>query len=103
MTPTTTQDHRFETDLRIDGMTCASCAARVEKRLNELDGVDATVNFATHEARVRSGSPVDAAALVAAVAAAGYRAQVAAHDTGRATSTATITTTTTMSPTPDVV
>ena len=82
MAPTTTHDHRFETDLRIDGMTCASCAARVEKRLNELDGVDATVNFATHEARVRSDGPVDSAELVAAVAAAGYRAHVTAHDTG---------------------
>ena len=45
--------HRFEVDLQIDGMTCASCAARIEKRLNKLDGVEATVNFATEEAKVR--------------------------------------------------
>ena len=44
--------------LEIGGMTCASCAARVEKQLNRIDGVDATVNFATEEARVRCADPV---------------------------------------------
>ncbi|HEX9354148.1 MAG TPA: heavy metal-associated domain-containing protein, partial [Streptosporangiaceae bacterium] len=39
-------------DLSIGGMTCASCAARVEKKLNKLDGVTATVNFATETARI---------------------------------------------------
>ncbi len=39
-------------DLTISGMTCASCAARIEKKLNKLDGVTATVNFATEKARV---------------------------------------------------
>ena len=39
-------------DLAIGGMTCASCAARVEKRLNKIDGVTATVNLATETARV---------------------------------------------------
>ena len=39
-------------ELAIGGMTCASCAARVEKKLNRLDGVSATVNFATETARV---------------------------------------------------
>ena len=47
----------MEVDLRIQGMTCASCAARVEKRLNELDGVTATVNFATEQARVSGAVP----------------------------------------------
>ena len=66
----------FEVDLQIDGMTCASCAARIEKRLNRLDGVEATVNFATEEAKVRAAAPVDVDDLVAAVEAAGYRAHV---------------------------
>jgi len=56
-------------------MTCASCAARIERRLNKLDGVAATVNYATHEAAV-SYDPVcvDAAALIRAVEATGYTA-----------------------------
>ena len=58
-------------------MTCASCAARIERRLNRLDGVEATVNFATEEANVRAAAPVDVDDLVAAVEAAGYRAHVA--------------------------
>jgi Cu+-exporting ATPase len=62
-------------DLPIEGMTCASCANRVERRLNGLDGVSATVNYATEKATVRfdpaAVAPED---LVAAVAAAGYRA-----------------------------
>jgi P-type Cu+ transporter len=60
-------------DLPIDGMTCASCAARVEKRLNAVDGVSATVNFATEQARVvYDPSLVARDALVEAVEAAGY-------------------------------
>ena len=39
-------------ELAIGGMTCASCAARIEKKLNKLDGVSATVNFVTESARV---------------------------------------------------
>ena len=39
-------------DLAIEGMTCASCAARIERRLNKLDGVTATVNYATEQAQV---------------------------------------------------
>ena len=57
-------DECFEVDLQIDGMTCASCAARIEKRLNKLDGVEATVNFATEEARVRAASPVASTSLL---------------------------------------
>jgi Cu+-exporting ATPase len=41
-----------EVELLIGGMTCASCAARVEKKLNRMDGVSATVNYATEKARV---------------------------------------------------
>jgi P-type Cu+ transporter len=47
--------HRLE--LTIDGMTCASCAARIEKKLNRLPGVHASVNFATEKARVTTPTP----------------------------------------------
>ena len=54
-------------------MTCASCASRVERKLNKLDGVEATVNYATERATVDfDAAMVDAGALVAAVEAAGY-------------------------------
>ena len=75
------------TDLRIDGMTCASCAARIEKRLNRLDGVEATVNFATETAHVSHGPAVDAGQLVAAVEAAGYDAATVARPDRRPAST----------------
>jgi Cu+-exporting ATPase len=60
--------------LSIGGMTCASCAARVERRLNKLDGVTATVNYATEQARVTYPETMDPAELVAQVEAAGYTA-----------------------------
>ncbi|CAA0122103.1 Copper-exporting P-type ATPase [Mycolicibacterium vanbaalenii] len=63
-------------DLSISGMTCASCAARVEKKLNKLDNVVATVNFATEKARVQFGDDVTPEQLVAAVQAAGYQARL---------------------------
>src|SRR5438034_5571743 len=68
-------------------MSCASCAARIEKRLNRLDGVDATVNFATEQATVRKEPDVTVDQLVAAVEAAGYHARLArradeAHEHG---------------------
>ncbi|MDA2894883.1 heavy metal translocating P-type ATPase [Mycolicibacterium sp. BiH015] len=65
-------------ELTIGGMTCASCAARVEKKLNKLDGVIATVNFATEKARVEFGDTVSPDQLVAAVESAGYRAELPA-------------------------
>ncbi|ABW15875.1 heavy metal translocating P-type ATPase [Parafrankia sp. EAN1pec] len=67
-------DDRLELDLMIGGMTCASCAARVEKRLNGLDGVTATVNYATEKARVTFPADLPAARLVEQVKAAGYTA-----------------------------
>ena len=63
-------------DLAIDGMTCASCAARIEKKLNKLDHVTATVNFATEKARVEYGDDVAPEQLIAAVEAAGYHARL---------------------------
>jgi P-type Cu+ transporter len=65
-----------EVDLVIGGMTCASCAARVEKRLNRLDGVVATVNFATETAHVRATPAVGDDDLVAAVERTGYSARL---------------------------
>lgn len=61
-------------ELSIDGMTCASCASRVEKKLNKIDGVTATVNFATEKARVQFGDNVSPDQLVTAVESAGYQA-----------------------------
>ncbi len=63
-----------EVDLAIGGMTCASCAARVEKRLNKLEGVSATVNFATERAHVTVPDGVGTDTLIAEVEAAGYTA-----------------------------
>ena len=63
-------------ELAIDGMTCASCAAGIEKKLNKLDGVTATVNFATEKARVEYGDEVTREQLVATVEDAGYQAHL---------------------------
>ena len=54
-------------ELSVDGMTCASCANRIEKKLNKIDGVTATVNFATEKARVEFGDDVTTDQLVATV------------------------------------
>ncbi len=68
-------------ELPIEGMTCASCAARIEKRLNKLDGVEASVNYATENAAVTYDPAVVAPEdVVAAVEAAGYHATLAAPD-----------------------
>jgi Cu+-exporting ATPase len=63
-------------ELAIGGMTCASCAARVEKRLNRLDGVTATVNYATEKASVTYGGDVTPETLIAQVEKAGYTAHL---------------------------
>ena len=68
------EPHQLE--LSISGMTCASCAARIERKLNKLDGVTATVNFATEKARVTFPSSVTAEDLLTTVAAAGYTARL---------------------------
>src|SRR5450830_558423 len=63
-------------DLAVGGMTCASCVARVEKKINKVPGATATVNLATEQAHVELTDEVDAAALVKAVESAGYTATV---------------------------
>jgi P-type Cu+ transporter len=67
-------------DLALEGMTCAACAGRIERKLNKLDGVQATVNYATEQAAV-SYDPMHVAVgdLIHAVEAAGYRARSAAE------------------------
>lgn len=80
-------------DLAVSGMTCASCVARVEKKINKVPGASALVNLATETARVELTADVDATEIVKAVEAAGYGATVmrdsraaakakAAHDAG---------------------
>lgn len=64
-------------ELEITGMTCASCAARIEKKLNKLDGVAATVNYATEKAAVTTPAGYDAQILIGEVEKAGYRATLA--------------------------
>lgn len=61
-------------ELEIGGMTCASCAMRIEKKLNRLDGVTATVNYATEKAKVTVPAGYDPAALIAEVEKTGYTA-----------------------------
>jgi Cu+-exporting ATPase len=74
---TTTADQLADprsVELVIGGMTCASCAARIEKKLNKLDGVSATVNYATEKAKVTYAGSVSPQDLVATVEATGYTA-----------------------------
>ncbi len=65
-------------ELSIGGMTCASCAARIEKKLNKLEGVSASVNYATEKARVTFSGSVTAEDLVATVEKTGYTAELPA-------------------------
>ena len=67
------------TDLQLSGMTCSSCAARIERGLNGLDGVAATVNFAVEQAHVEHAPSVGTEDLIRAVASTGYRASVIDH------------------------
>ncbi|KQW06302.1 carbonate dehydratase [Leifsonia sp. Root4] len=63
-------------ELEIGGMTCASCAMRIEKKLNKIDGVSASVNYATEKARVSAPIGVDIGAIIAEVEKTGYTATV---------------------------
>ncbi|MEU9635367.1 heavy metal translocating P-type ATPase [Streptomyces tendae] len=76
-TPTTpaAEPGHAEVELLIGGMTCASCAARVEKKLNRMDGVTATVNYATEKARVSYPATTEVADLIATVVKTGYTAE----------------------------
>jgi P-type Cu+ transporter len=75
---------REHVELPIAGMTCASCANRIERRLNKLDGVHASVNYATQKATVDfDSSAVAPEQLLMAVEAAGYQAVLTAYRPGR--------------------
>ena len=63
-----------DVELHLEGMTCASCAARIEKKLNKIDGVHASVNYATEKAHIELDRPLPVAELIATVVAAGYGA-----------------------------
>ncbi|MFG3099482.1 heavy metal translocating P-type ATPase [Streptomyces sp. NPDC048182] len=68
-------EQQAQVELLIGGMTCASCAARVEKKLNRMDSVRATVNFATEKARVSYPEGTEVADLIATVERTGYTAE----------------------------
>ncbi|MGN0043172.1 heavy metal translocating P-type ATPase [Rhodococcus sp. (in: high G+C Gram-positive bacteria)] len=74
----TTADTTRDVELTIGGMTCASCAARVEKKLNRMDGVTASVNYATEKAKVSYSGDITPEDLVATVEATGYTAALPA-------------------------
>ena len=76
----TVEQPRSRVQLSLEGMTCASCATRIERKLNKLDGVDASVNYATEKATVSyDPAQADVDDLIRAVEAAGYRASVEAR------------------------
>ncbi|MGW2198208.1 cation transporter, partial [Streptosporangium sp. NPDC001682] len=74
MSPLTDDRPQGTVELSIGGMTCASCANRIERKLNKLDGVTATVNYATEKAKVTFGEGVDPQDLIAEVEKSGYTA-----------------------------
>jgi Cu+-exporting ATPase len=76
--PATTPSIGSQVELAITGMTCASCANRIERKLNKLDGVSATVNYATEKAKVTYADSVSPEQLLAAVEQAGYSAALPA-------------------------
>ncbi|WP_454194489.1 heavy metal translocating P-type ATPase [Nocardia sp. Marseille-Q1738] len=78
MTTATQPPPSGQVELVIGGMTCASCAARIEKKLNKLDGVTATVNYATEKARVEVTGDISPDDLIATVEQAGYTASLPA-------------------------
>ncbi|MFD5175835.1 heavy metal translocating P-type ATPase [Nocardia sp. NPDC058379] len=78
MTTVTQPPGTGQVELVIGGMTCASCANRIEKKLNKLDGVTATVNYATEKARVDFTGDVSPEELIATVEQAGYTAALPA-------------------------
>jgi len=87
MSPTTTPDQLIDArsvELVIGGMTCASCAARIEKKLNKLDGVIATVNYSTEKAKVTYAGSVSPEELVATIEATGYTAALPVPKTASA-------------------
>ena len=81
--PIPTAADASEVELLIGGMTCASCAARVEKKLNRMDGVTATVNYATEKAKVTYSAGIQVADLIATVVKTGLHGRGATRRPGR--------------------
>jgi Cu+-exporting ATPase len=80
VSPVATPEPDTRVDLALEGMTCAACANRIERKLNKLDGVEASVNYATEHALVRfDPRRVTVPDLVGAVEAAGYGAALASE------------------------
>ena len=67
-----------QVDLVVGGMTCASCAARIEKKLNRMPGVEASVNYATEKASVALPEGTTVADAIATIEATGYTAELPA-------------------------
>ncbi|PRB19203.1 cation-translocating P-type ATPase [Microbacterium sp. MYb62] len=80
MTDTQSAAPEASVELEIGGMTCASCAMRIEKKLNRIDGVTATVNYATEKAKVMAPAGFDPALLIAEVEKTGYTAALPAPE-----------------------
>jgi Cu+-exporting ATPase len=72
-----------DVELEVSGMTCASCAMRIEKKLNRLDGVSATVNYATEKARVAIPAGMNVQEVIAEVERTGYTAALPASAPSR--------------------
>jgi len=73
-------------ELEISGMTCASCAVRIENKLNRLEGVTATVNYATEKATITAPAELQPASLIDVVEQTGYTATVPVSPADRAAS-----------------
>lgn len=80
MTSPTTTDTRQSIELDVQGMTCASCAARIEKKLNKVPGVAASVNYATEKAHVVAPTGISVEDLIGVVQQAGYDAKLPVPD-----------------------
>lgn len=78
---TAEQTGAVDVELAVSGMTCASCAARIERTLNKLDGVSASVNYATEKAHVSAPAGVDPHLLIETIEQAGYHAALPATPT----------------------
>ncbi|GAC55278.1 heavy metal translocating P-type ATPase [Gordonia amicalis] len=78
---TAEQTGTVDVELAVSGMTCASCAARIERTLNKLDGVSASVNYATEKAHVSAPAGVDPHLLIETIEQAGYHAALPATPT----------------------
>ena len=81
------EESTTEVELDISGMTCASCANRIERKLNKLEGVTASVNYATEKAAVSAPANVDTQTLLDTVEAAGYAARLSHRDNPEAADT----------------